>query len=97
MIPVPILPDQIGAVSGLRRRPCPQPSSGLGEGFRLGSQRLLKDCPVFRLGGMPGPSGPLLKGLDETIIEAPDDKETPNNYRFREALWARWYNCFLAV
>lgn len=43
MIPVTILPDQIGAVSRLRRRPRPQPGGGLGEGFGLGSKYLLQD------------------------------------------------------
>jgi hypothetical protein len=76
VIPVAILPDQIGAVSQLRRRPRPQPGGGFGEGFGLGSQYLLQDSPLFGLSGTPGPRGSLLEGLDEAIIEAPDEKLT---------------------
>jgi len=76
VIPVPIPPNQNGAVGRLWRRPCPQPGGGLGEGFRLGPECLLQDGAVLGLGGPPGTGGPALEGLDEAIIEAPDDKLT---------------------
>jgi len=79
--PVPILPDQIGAVSSLRRCSCAEPSGNLGEAFRFGPQCLRKNGPVLGLGGPPGPSSPLLQGLDETVIQAPDDKLTHNTLR----------------
>jgi hypothetical protein len=37
---------------------------------------LFEDGPVLRLGRASSPYGPLLKGLDETVVKAPDDKLT---------------------
>jgi hypothetical protein len=74
MIAVTILPEQIGAVGRLWWRPPPQPGGGLGEAFSLGLQHLLQDGAMLRLGGAPKPGGPLLKGLDQAIVETPDNK-----------------------
>jgi hypothetical protein len=74
MISVAIAPEQIGAVGGLRRRPGAQPGGGLGKRFRLGAQRLLEDGAVFGLSGVPRANGPLLEGMDQTIVEPSNDK-----------------------
>jgi len=48
MIPVAVLPEQVGTVGRLARCPCPQARGGLGEGFRLGPQGLLQDGATLR-------------------------------------------------
>jgi len=74
MIPVPIPPDQIGAVGCLWQRSCPQPCGGLREGLRLAPECLLKYGPVLSLGGTPSPRRPPLEGLDEAIVQATNDE-----------------------
>jgi hypothetical protein len=74
MIPIPIAPDQVGAVGRLRRCLCPQPGGGLGEILRLGLKDLLKDGAMLRFRGSPGSGGSALQGLNEAIIEPANDK-----------------------
>jgi hypothetical protein len=95
MVPVSVEPYQFGAVRCLRRSPGPQSCSGLSEGLGLRAQGLLQDGTVFGLGGPAEARGPLLEGLDETVVEIADDKlaheASPRCYQMMIAILGGWF------
>ncbi len=74
MIPIPVLPDQFGAIGGLRRGACPQPSRSLGECFGIRTKGLLEDRAMLCFRRSPKPGGPLFQCLYKAVVEASDDE-----------------------